>query len=357
MQTAFLGDVLLSIPLLRKMRSLWPDHKLILICRQGVGDFFLKSELADQVFEIRKGDGDSYKKIIADINSQNIDQIFATHESLRTAFFVSRLRAIKKTGFKKPWNWFFYNDRVKKNYLLPEAIRHMSILENADVNLKIKISNYAQNGEPYVKSDLGRLSGVPGWASMSLRSFYDRNVALIDSTLARFQLARDPAHKSVALFPGSVWNTKRWTEIGFVETGRSLQQSGHLVLVMGGPGEEALCESVAKQIPGSLNICAMTTIFESALILSQAAAVVGNDSASMHLAATTETPSVVIFGPTVIEFGFRPWQDKVYLAETGPLICRPCGKHGHHVCPIGTHVCMKNVRSTEVLQKLEVILK
>jgi heptosyltransferase-2 len=76
----------------------------------------------------------------------------------------------------------------------------------------------------------------------------------------------------------------------------------------------------------------------------------------MHLAATSETPSVVIFGPTILEFGFRPWQDRVFVVETHGLACRPCGKHGHKKCPIGTHICMKQISKDEVLEKLQGVL-
>ena len=342
---------------MRHMRNLWPEHQLILICRKGVGDFFLRTKLVDRYFEIKKGDGSSYKKIVTELKVQNLDQVIATHESLRTAFFVSKLRAQKKIGFRKSWNWIFFNERIQKNYELPEAIRHLSILEQADTKLRDQILAYSKNGDPYSVGELGKLTATPPWASMSLRRFYDKHLDVIAQTLARFKMDREASAKTVAFFPGSVWATKRWTEEGFIATGLKLRAGGFQILVMGGPGEEALCGRVASQITGSLNLCGQTSIFESALILSQVAAVVGNDSASMHLAATAEIPSVVIFGPTVIDFGFRPWQDRVYLAETSPLPCRPCGKHGHQVCPIGTHVCMKNVESKEVLQKLGEILQ
>ncbi|RYZ69422.1 MAG: glycosyltransferase family 9 protein, partial [Proteobacteria bacterium] len=185
---------------MRKMRSLWPDHKLILVCRKGVGDFFLKTGVVDQVFEIKKGDAGSYKKIIHELNAQNIDQLFATHESLRTAFFVSRIHARKKTGYAKLWNWLFFSERVRKNYELPEAIRHLSILQGADSQLKERIALYAAEAEPYSIGDNGKLALVPSWSSMSLKSFYNKNLILVDQVLSRFKLARDPSHRSVALF-------------------------------------------------------------------------------------------------------------------------------------------------------------
>jgi heptosyltransferase-2 len=356
-QTAFLGDLLLSIPLMKKIKGLWPDQKLLLVCRKGIGEFFLKTGLVDQVFEIKKGDAQSYKNILAELQKHGIDKVFSPHESLRTAFFVRKIKAREKIAFSKPWNWLFYRQRIVKNYNLPDAIRQISLLQNLDPVLSRQIQTYAQDGKPYLAGPGGALSATPTWAAMNMEPFYKTQAAQIDAVLLKLQMSREGLTKSVALFPGSVWATKRWTEEGFVQTGRDLLAQGVGVLIMGGPGEEELCARVAAQIPGVKDLCGRTSIFESALVLSQVAAVMGNDSASMHLAATAGTPSVVIFGPTVLEFGFRPWQDKVYVVEKNGLACRPCGKHGHKVCPIQTHECMKSIQKNEVLKKLEEILR
>jgi heptosyltransferase-2 len=66
---------------------------------------------------------------------------------------------------------------------------------------------------------------------------------------------------------------------------------------------------------------------------------------------------VVIYGPTVLEFGFRPWQDHVSVVEKLGLPCRPCGKHGHNKCPIKTHVCMKEISPHEVFERLQGVLR
>lgn len=341
---------------MKKIKALWPEQKLVLVCRRGVGEFFARTGMVDEVLEIKKGDSESYRHVLKTLKHMTIEKIISPHESVRTAFFVQKLKAPVKLGFAKPWNGLFYNERVVKNYALPDAIRQLSILQNYDADLKQKIETYGREAKPYAVASNGQLAPTPVWASMSLKSFYESHVAEIEAALGKVHLDRSVAVKSVALFPGSVWATKRWTEEGYVEAGQKLAAQGVPVLVMGGPGEEELCARVAEKIPGARDLCAKTSIYESALILSQLAAVVGNDSASMHLAATSETASVVVFGPTVLEFGFRPWQDHVFVVEKQGLPCRPCGKHGHNQCPIKTHVCMKQISKDEVLEKLQGVL-
>jgi len=348
--------LLLSIPLLKKIKALWPEQKLVLVCRRGVGDFFARTGLVDEVLEIKKGDSDSYHQVLKKLKHTDIDKLISPHESVRTAFFVQKLKARSKISFSKPWNGIFYSERIKKNYDLPDALRQLSILQNYDADLKNKIETYARDEKPYVVSKSGQLAKTPAWASMSMKKFYQSATLEVTATLKKVQLEAGTVEKAIALFPGSVWATKRWTEEGFVQVGQKLAATGVPVLVMGGPGEEELCARVASQIPGARDLCAKTSIYESALLLSQVAAVIGNDSASMHLAATSETPSVVVFGPTVLEFGFRPWQDRVFVVEKRGMACRPCGKHGHNQCPIKTHACMKQIANDEVLEKLQGVL-
>ncbi len=341
---------------MKKIKELWPDQKLILVCRKGVGEFFLKTQMVDEVLEIQKNDGESYRKALRALKETEIDRVISPHESVRTAFFVQKLKAKQKIGFAKPWNGFFFSNRISKNHDLPEVIRQLTLLQGIDESLRGKIQKYSEEANPHGLAKNGKLSATPEWASMNLRAFYSRHKNDIVQALAKVNLNEITLSKSVAFFPGSVWATKRWTEEGFIQIGQSLSNQGVPIIIMGGPGEEELCARIAKQIPEALDICARTSVYEAALILSKVAALVGNDSASMHLAATAETPSVVIFGPTVLEFGFRPWQDHAYVVEKQGLTCRPCGKHGHNKCPIKTHLCMKQISQDEVLAKLQGVL-
>ncbi|MGZ3768064.1 MAG: glycosyltransferase family 9 protein [Bdellovibrio sp.] len=356
-QTAFLGDLLLSIPLLKKCRELWPEHKLALVCRKGLGDFFLKTELVDQVFEIEKGESNTYSQIIKHLHYTEVDNLISPHESLRTAFFCSQIKAKHKIAFQKAWNFLVYSKRTKKNVQLPDALRQLSLLAPEDEQLAKELAYYSQQEKPFTVSKNGRLPSPPAWASMSLRHKVLELADINKSLHERFNLKGFDNSKAVLIFPGSVWATKRWTEEGFINTGNVLQKKGYQVYVMGGPGEEVLAEKVAAAIPGSISLAGKTKIIESAQLIARASLVIGNDSASTHLAAVCETPLIAVFGPTILEFGYRPWSADSYIVQDENLNCRPCGKHGHKVCPIKTHACMKNISAEEVLKTAGLILK
>lgn len=356
MQTAFLGDLLLSVPLLKRCKQLWPDHRLALVCRKGLGSFFLKTNLVDEVFEIQKGQADSYSSIVDKLKDREINFLISPHQSLRTGFFCQQIKAKHKISFKAWWNLFLFSDRVQRSGDLPDAIRQLGLLTSKSVPLHEEllksIADYRIHEKPYVPSFDGRLPAPPSWASMSLRVDVLAGTADFDNLLLKYNLEGFDDKKAVLIFPSSVWATKRWTENGFVGVGQNLKQQGFQVYIMGGPGEEPLAERIAEQIPGVISLAGKTSIFESAQLIARAALVVGNDSASTHLASVCETPVVAVFGPTVLEFGYRPWSDQSYIVQKVGMSCRPCGKHGHKVCPIKTHACMKDISVENVLKTI-----
>lgn len=349
--------MLLSIPLLKKTRELWPQHKLGLVCRKGFGEFFLQTKLVDQVFEIEKGQAQSYTKILEHLKFVEVDHLISPHESMRTVFFCAQVKAKHKVTFKKSWNFLVFSKRSVKNPALPDSLRQLSLLGEEDAQLAQDIARYAQSERPYMPGEMGRLSAPPPWASMSLRHQILERQELWEELKSKHPLEGFDQGKAVLIFPGSVWATKRWTEEGFVKSGQALMAKGFQVYVMGGPGEEALAEAIARQIPGSISLAGKTKIFESAQLIARSLLVIGNDSASTHLAAVCETPLIAIFGPTILEFGYRPWSEQSYVVQRHGLKCRPCGKHGHHVCPIGTHECMKGIPAEDVLRTAGFILR
>lgn len=358
-QTAFLGDLLLSIPLLKRIKKDFPSQPLFLVCRQGFGDFFLKLGLVDRCFEIKKGDKKTYQKIQSELSQFDIDCLISPHESLRTAFFVRGLKASHKWSYRHWWSFFFYSKTIVKNAALPDALKQLSLLSLGGNDIQKQILEYSQRVQPLVPDSEGVLPEPPSWGTMNCRAELEAlAIQLWPSLEERFEfLKKMDSQKFALVFPGSVWATKRWTTEGFVKAAQGLQNQGYEILLMGGPGEESLATEVGEHLSGVYNLTGKTKVIESALILLKAHVVLANDSASAHLAAVAETPCAAVFGPTVLRFGYRPWGSKVFIAENKNLKCRPCGKHGHKKCPIGTHECMKSVSASEVLAGIEAVTR
>lgn len=342
-QTAFLGDLLLSIPLLKNLKTLYPDQPLVLVCRKGFGSFFLEKKLVDQVYEMDKKDSVSIKDVVLKLQQTKWNYIVSPHESPRTALLLKQLKAKKKLGFKKWWNALFFDLRLDKPYHLPDALRQLSLLTLIDKDFKNKFEYFIKEREiknPTSQVDFSWGFGIlPSWASMQLEDHAD-----------------DADSKTVVLAPGSVWNTKRWNLDGYEHLAEYFSKSHNKVILIGTKQEYEICQQVVNNVPEAINLAGSTSLFELYEILRSAKILFCNDSGAMHLAAAAGTKTVSMFGPTVLSQGFMPWNSNSTVAQI-PLDCRPCGRHGGKSCPIGTHECMKNIKINDVLDAYKTLLK
>lgn len=155
----------------------------------------------------------------------------------------------------------------------------------------------------------------------------------------------------VAIAPGSIWGTKRWNK--YPELALALDCD---VVVVGGPEDAPLAEAVLAAAPKARSAVGQLPLRASAALLSRAAALVTNDSLPLHLAQATSTPTVAIFGPTVPAFGYGPTGPHDRVVELQGLVCRPCSRHGPMVCPLGHHRCMLDLDVLRVVEALDAIL-
>jgi ADP-heptose:LPS heptosyltransferase len=113
--------------------------------------------------------------------------------------------------------------------------------------------------------------------------------------LARAGLA-EPG-RAIGLVAAGTWATKTWPAGHAARLARELMAAGRPVLLLGGPGEEALAATMTRLAPGAglLPPCDVGTL---AAVIERLGAVVGTDSGPRHLAAALGRPTFAWFGPT-----------------------------------------------------------
>jgi heptosyltransferase-2 len=339
-QTAFPGDLLLSIPLLKQIRILYPKNPIVLVCRPGLGEFFLTAGLVDELAEMNKRNKAEFKAEMTKLKKRQWARIFCPHQSFRSALMVRSLKVHEfSVGFAHWWNFFAFSKRMKKPLELPDALRQLSLLCRTNASFKKKweseiVNRGFENTDSQRDFNYAQTPTIPDWASMRA---------------ARKDLEVVSGGRPIFIAPGSVWPTKRWTEEGFAELAKTLVKKGHQVVFVGSAGESAICERLATQ-SGTVSVAGKTTLAGLIDLFRSGQALVANDSGAMHAASVAGLPCVAVFGPTVLKFGFRPWQNQAVVAQV-ELACRPCATHGGQRCPIKTHACMTAVQANH-LEKL-----
>ena len=331
-QTAFLGDLILSIPVLKRIKKIYPDQKLMVVCRKGFGAFLLNEHLVDEVIEVVKSDSSSYQDALEFIRNLNVKNVFCLHRSIRSQFFVSKITAEKKIGFSSFLGFWIFDETVEYVKENPEVIRQFKILETVD----------EETNEYFTDSDYSRFN----YLNEEIPEFFAFERTEITKTTSRH----------IALFPGSVWATKRWKKEGYIELTKRLIEIGYKVSLFGGPDEAELCMEIASHFDNVVVLAGKLSIADTLIHLAEYDCVISNDSASTHMAAYKNIPIITIFGPTVLSQGFRPWTNQAAVVENMSIKCRPCGPHGHKKCPLKHHKCMESINAQLVVKALFQIL-
>ncbi len=182
----------------------------------------------------------------------------------------------------------------------------------------------------------------------------DHDVETVNTLLARAGHTGEPL---IALAPGSAWATKRWPYYAALATAVERSGAGRVVLI-GGPADAAVSAAVAAALPPrrAIDGTGKLSPLASAELIHRARVLVTNDSAPQHFASAVGTPTVTIFGPTVPTFGFGPRAPRHATAGVDALPCRPCDRHGPRRCPLGHWRCMQDLTVAHVERVLNEVL-
>ena len=332
-QTGFLGDLVLTLPLLRALDAARPDSAITLAVREGLGDLVRDQAGVAETIVIRKRQ--SWRQQIASdrarfkrLRTAGFQSVYLAHRSFRTGLHAWSTRAALRVGFAgAPSSW--------------ACTRTVGYRTDRHVAERFLALAGGPTGEP------GRAQRVPRYV-VSAGAGDRANRLLSENRI-------DAPREFVTLAPGSVWATKRWTDRGFIELARWAAARGFGVVLVGTAAERELCERVRSGAgEGVINLAGRTGPAELAAILERGVALLGNDSGPGHLAAAVGTPVITVFGPTDPSRGFRPLGQRVLTVDVGSsLDCRPCSVHGSRHCPRGHHRCMIDLDPAAVIERIE----
>jgi heptosyltransferase-2 len=307
-QTAWLGDVVLTLPLIQSLAARFGPVD-VLVTPSAVPlveqDPAVRRAIAWDKRGAGRGAG-GLLRLAAALRRAGYGRAFLPHRSLRSAL-LARLAGIpERTGYAgSGLASFLYTARVARPPVGHEPARLLALAGTA-----------ARPGTPWFTVTARDRERAAGWL--------DR------------QGVRRPF---VVLAPGARWATKLWP--GYPELARRLDLQA---VVVGGAEERPLARLISEAVPGRASSAAgELTLRESAAVIEQATLVVTNDSAPLHLAVALARPVIAIAGPTGPAPGFEPPATVGRVVAHPDLACRPCSAHGPERCPLGHH---RSCRST-----------
>ncbi|HEX6598577.1 MAG TPA: lipopolysaccharide heptosyltransferase II [Gemmatimonadaceae bacterium] len=313
-QTSFLGDTVLTTPLLAQLANRGPVD---VVTTPASAALLANHPAVRTIIPFDKRGSErgirGVLRLARRLRRAHYDLALLAQGSWRSAALAFLARIPERVGFDSSAGKLLYTTRVPYRDDLHHAARLLMLGR--------------PNGREPTPEEM-RPSLSPGEAER----------VAVDALLSRHGV--QGRERLVGIAPGSVWGTKRWPY--YPQLAQLLAPHGRVV-VLGSSNDSPLADAVTAAEPSAIDATGELSLLASAELIGRCGVVVTNDSAPLHLASAMGTPTVAIFGPTVPDFGFGPLAPRASVVGEDTLPCRPCDRHGPQHCPLGHHRCMRDL--------------
>jgi heptosyltransferase-2 len=362
-QTIFLGDLILTLPLLQQLKKSFPFAEIDVLVLKGLENVLHNNPNISTIITYdkigdEKGLGGIFK-IAKRLKNKKYDVAFILPGSFKTAISVFLSQTPRRIGTNHSTGLLLFKDKIKYPEELSESPGgwRTLVIENF-----WKIFGGRNSIVSKLYTDVVGINPDLHAVDRHLQLLEPMNLILderipklfpntIDENIIDEYLKGTKSNEIICIAPGSVWKTKRWPEQKYIELIKKLIELKYSVLLIGGNADKIICSNIESSVNSSrlLNLCGKLSILQSTAVIMRSQVLVTNDTAPLHIASAVKTPCVALFGPTVQEFGFTPIGNRYIIVEKN-LSCRPCTPHGGNHCPIWTHDCMEMISVEEVIE-------
>ncbi len=319
-QTAFLGDVVLTTPLISVLAE--RHGPVDVVTTPAAGSLLETHPAVRAVIRYDKHGRDrgvsGLWKLSRELRLRRYSVAYLPHRSFRSAVLALLSGARERIGFGGTAAAISYTRRVPRSQGGHEVERLLALAQGSKLSAPVGLGLTTRDHQE-AERWLERHAIAPGF---------------------------------VAVAPGSIWGTKRWPYYADL-----VKRLGRSCVVIGSAADCDLADSIVTAAPTrTVSAAGALGLRAAASLISRAAVLVTNDSAPLHLATAVGTPVVAVFGPTVPAFGFGPRGAGDLTLGVDQLPCRPCSKHGPETCPLGHHRCMRDLSVETVAAAVTAVL-
>lgn len=341
-----IGDVVFTTPIPRALKRAFPNAGLTYLVEAAAAPVVTGNPHLDEVIVVPRTRGFARLRddlrLARRLRRSRFDVVIDLHGGPRSSWLTWATGARQRIGYDISGRTWQYTRTVHRpRGLLP---RH-SVVNQWEL--------------------LGAIAGWPGWAADPARDAVEMAVdpAADRIVVERLKAAGVDERHTIAVIHVSAGNPFRtWPEASFVRlvTGLAARDSSTRIVLSSGPSDQTAADRIASQSRvelgpergarvlqfGEINLA------ELRALVGRSALFVGGDTGPLHIAATTSTPIVGIYGPTLAARS-APWRDPRAVTESvqiDGLPCRPCEQR---VCAPGDFRCLMRIDAESVLAAAE----
>jgi lipopolysaccharide heptosyltransferase II len=342
-----IGDVVFTTPLIRALRRAYPDATIAYLVEREGAPVVERNPHLERVIIAPRTRG---ARRIADdlalarrLRRERFDLVLDLHGGPRSAWLTWASGARERIGYDIQGRRWMYTRAVHRARDLRP--RH-SVMNQWDL-----------------------LEAIPGWTGGGADDTRDRVEMALDPAadarmadrLARAGVAPDDELAVLHVSAGNPF--RRWPEDFFAETAAALAAGNprRRLVFSSGPSDREAASRIAADARGRLGAASGRIVDlgefdlqELRALIGRSRLFVGGDTGPLHIAASTATPVVGIYGPTLAARS-APWRPRAvatFSVETPveDLPCRPCEQR---VCVHGDFRCLTQLGPARVIAAAE----
>ena len=343
----YIGDLLFTTPLLRTLRTHFPEANIAMLADEKNVDVVRYNEHLSELIAIdKKGYHNklpNYIRLVADIRKRKFDLVINLHSNERASVIGAFSGAKKIVGYSSKGLGVFFDCLVQERTDIHQVDAYLDVLKS------IGIDHFDNQGIEMWVDDVAQRRADEIWIKTFSACHCEQGEAISSPQTG--------IPKVIGINTGGSWLTKRWTKTGFSQLADRLLEQGDGIAFFGGPMDRADVEEIVSLMKHKSHaklaiFTGKTTLLEMAALVKKCTALVTGDSGPMHIAVAVKVPVVAIFGPSDSR-RYAPYRQESHVIKCG-CECQPCGKHS---CDVG-HICMEQITVEMVLAKLnEVIIQ
>ena len=327
----WIGDAVLSLPVVDGCAQIWPESDLTVLARAGVAKLFEARKITVRTVEYQRRKGPHRIGNLLGLGwrlrQEKFHLAILLPNSLSSAMLTWLARVPERLGYSTDGRGWLLTHRLpdrRKERGLHQVDYYLGLLRGLGVSQVDRIP---------------KLQLKKKCIDMGLRLLSDMGI--------------DKRKLLLGLHPGAAYGeTKRWFPERFGEVLRRLHKPGRRFLLLGGPGEEQIAQQISMIMERPpIDLVGKTTVAEALALVSMCGLFLSNDSGLMHVAAALNIPQVALFGSTDPQ-KTAPLNDRAVVIHPEHVSCTPCFKR---TCPENLE-CMKAIAVDEVVTAAEQLL-
>jgi lipopolysaccharide heptosyltransferase II len=333
-----IGDVVFTTPAIRALRRSYPDARIAYVVEEEAAAVVRRNPHLDEVIVARSPRAPSRLRadlaLVRRLRREKYDLAIDFHGGPRSSLITWLSGAPRRIGYEVPGRSWMYTTRVPR----PRALRpRHSVVSQWDILGPLGIA------APDPEIDPTEMPDDPTASAAVARRLLDAGIGADHPIIVVHVSAGNPF--------------RRWPQAAFIELVCRLasQDPNRRIILTSGPSDAGAAAAVSRHARHRLAPherpavveCGEFDLAELRSLIARAALYIGGDSGPLHVAGTTETPVVGLYGPT-LPVRSQPYRSAAVVsaaAEVHGLSCRPCDQR---TCAPGDFRCLTGISAEAV---------